>query len=242
MLLKWTHPNDKQILSRHEILNWIVEVIQEVVTTSTLVSHCSCPFRSCLCIAMPSTRLDLLDQAMEKALIEARNSFSKANAIQECYGDDSSIFGGNAVLEQVVDGMLDKIHTKVKEDMNKKLEKYGIEGKLLVVEALINRFQKEEFVAMEKETTDKETTMEALEQAKLPTGLTAEMIISFRAFNVLKEQRIHLEQEVARVNLEIQVLEALFLQGETTVQNQIQGIEQKSREMERTADLCSILS
>ena len=191
---------------------------------------------------MPSSRFNLLDQAMEKALIEARNSFSKAKAIQECYGDDSAIFGGNAVLEQVVDGMLDKIHSKVKEEMGKNLEKYGIEGKLLAVEALINRFQKEELVAMETETTDKETTMEALEQAKLPSTLTPEMITSFRAFTVLKEQKNHLEQEVARVNLEIQVLEAQFIQSESTVQNQIQGVEQKSREMERTADLCSILS
>ena len=154
---------------------------------------------------MTSSRLALLNQAIEKALIEARKSFSKTESIHACYGDDASIFGGTAVLEEVVDGMLDAIHLKVKEDMQGHLQKHDIEAKLLTVEALMETFQKEQDAAQDKEMRDKETALGALHQIKLPTGLTAEMVVRYQAHAIMKDEKVRLELELSEVLKETKV-------------------------------------
>jgi diacylglycerol kinase len=191
---------------------------------------------------MTSSRLSLLNQAIEKALIEARKSFSKTESIHACYGDDASIFGGNAVLEQVVDGMLDEIHRKVKGDMQTNLQKHDIEAKLVSIEALVDKFQREQDAAQDKEAKDKATALGALHQVKLPPGLTAEMIVSYRAHAILKDEKERLELELSKVLKETKDLEALYCQAEATVESRVRVVERGSRELERTADLCSIVS
>jgi len=191
---------------------------------------------------MPLSRIALLHLAMDKALMEARSSFSISQAIQECYGDDSSIFGGNAVLEQVVDGMLDKVHLKVKDDMNAKLQQRDIEAKLVNVDVLLDMFQKEENALQEKEYTDRTTALHALQQTKLPPGLTAEMIIEHRAFLIKRDEKESLENELSQLVQEIKDLEELNSEADAALQSRIELVEQKGKDLERTADLCSFVS
>ena len=202
----------------------------------------ACPFLFAMTSdSTKSMRYQQLLHVIDKALQESRKSFDTSATIQECYGDDASIFGV-ATLSTLLDSLVDRVNDKAKQDLLVELEKYGVKSKLEHVEDLIRELERLETERQEAESTDRQSATTALEKAKLPEGISPADIVSHRASVIMKKERDGLIEEIRKVEGEIKLMEQQIAQAEEKVNRGIANVEATGAKLERTADACSFVS
>jgi hypothetical protein len=192
--------------------------------------------------AADSERYQALLQVMDKALVESKRKFDTNKAIKDCYGEDASIFGGEEMLAKVVDGMVDRVNYKAKDDMQVTLEKENVKQTLIVAEQLMAKFQKIEQDAKVADEKDRQSALDALNHCKLPEGVSPQDVVSYRAYQIMQQEKETLVAELAKVQGETKEMEELLAQSTSVVKGRIKHIESTGKELERAADLCSMVS
>ena len=192
-----------------------------------------------------SARYQRLVRVMEKALINSRAQFDIPAAIHQCYGEDASIFGSDedvGLLQSVLEGMLDRVHDTVMEDMIKFLKEEHVEELLLKLERVVARLDAEEQRRREAEAQDKASARQALQEAKLPKGLDPADIFTYHSYQEMVKERDAMKNEIALIEQEIQQLEAKNENDLNQVNLSLQKVVATGKELEKSADMCSMIS
>jgi hypothetical protein len=183
-------------------------------------------------------RYEQLLTGIDKALQESRSSFNTEKAIEECYGEDASIFG-NATLQKLMDGVIDRVNTKSKGEMLEFLKTQDVGNKLKNIEDLIHLFETQEKEAQEQESSDRESARQALQNAKLLKGMTPQDIVNYHAYQIIQKERNSLEAEIVAVGEESHRMEQQIAEAEQTVKETIAKVETVGAKLCKTADACS---
>jgi hypothetical protein len=215
----------------------------------------------------PGTRYECLLTLIDKALGQSRKSFDTAQAVEDCYGEDASMFepatasrgeskdendttnsrrkseiGSSNVnlLISVIDNMVDRVNERVKEEMVQWLQDHKVGDKLTLIEMIVARLDEEDAEAAQAELDDRHSARLALEAVKLPKGVTPSDILRYHAFQVMEKERDALIHELNKVDVEIQALELQKSKTSSKVEDQIQQMERVDKELERVANLCTM--
>jgi predicted nucleic acid-binding Zn-ribbon protein len=89
---------------------------------------------------------------------------------------------------------------------------------------------------------DRDSARAALEQAQLPEGVKPTDVVKYRAHNIIKEERQKLSNLIEQYRDENNELEKLVRDARAKVESEIVKIEEVSKELDRTADVCATLS
>lgn len=189
-----------------------------------------------------SIRYQSLLAGIEKVLTKSRNSLDVSEAIQKGYGDDASVFGGANALQGVMDGMLDRVHDKVTEEMVAHLEHEQIENYLKRVEELVQKVEEVEMAKQAENQADRESARAYLQQAQLPEGVKPMDVLSHRAYQLMLEEQTKLMEMIEKYEEETNELEEVVNEAEAKVQEEMSKVEEVGRELDRAADICSTLA
>lgn len=192
-----------------------------------------------------SIRYQRLLSVLEKALQTSRQKFDAEAAIREVYGDDAAIFGdddNNGMLRSVLDSMLESVHDKVSTQMKTFLQEKDVEKQLSLLDAIIFKLEQQDADREKAESRDKHSARQALEDAKLPKGLSPIDMINRKACEKLQQEKEDVLAELAAIEEEIEGLEAERQDRTTTMQRTLQTVQAFGKELEKSADKCSMVS
>ena len=196
---------------------------------------------SAMAASSDSIRYQQLMKGIDKVLVESRRKISVKDAVKEGYGDDASVFGEDQI-EEVLEGMLDIVHSSVANEMAKFLETENVENDIIKVEEIMKGFCSVERAMQEMNEKDRDSARAALEQAQLPEGVKPTDVVKYRAHNIIKEERQKLSNLIEQYRDENNELEKLVRDARAKVESEIVKIEEVSKELDRTADVCATLS
>ena len=188
-----------------------------------------------------SIRYQQLVRGVDKVLIESRNSIDIKDAIQVGYGDEASVFG-EGQIGKVFEGMLDTVHATVTKDMAKFLDAEHVERDLIKVEEVLKAFDRMEHAMQEFNHKDRESARNASADAQLPDGVKPMDVVKYRAYGIMKAEKDKLTSLIEKYQEETRELEKLVSDAQSNVHSEISKIEEVSRELDRTADVCATLS
>jgi hypothetical protein len=203
--------------------------------------------------ASQSIRYQRLLEVMDKAMTFSKSQFDVDKAVKECYGDDASIFAqsdsnngssgsGDNMLQAVLDDLLSSVQDQVAEEMRQHFKELNVAEKLLKLEKIIQKFEQEDIKQRQAEDDDKQSARQALEQVRLPKGLTPTDIVNFQAFQAMKKEKEAMLEEIATVELEIEQLNADKEERSRQMEERMSVMKEAGRELEKSADVCSMVA
>jgi hypothetical protein len=189
-----------------------------------------------------SVRYQRLLLVLNKALARSKSQLDLRQIVQECYGDDASIFQDDALLESLLDNMLDKAHKRVVDQMSELLQQRGIEQKLVRLEKVVTQLEQQAIQERRLQESAKAATRQACQDALLPSGLSPTDMLSYQSHQMLLQEEAELQRQIAQEEQAIEELETSKQQLSTHVQTRVRELQETGRELERSADMCSMLS
>jgi preprotein translocase subunit SecD len=202
--------------------------------------------------ASQSIRYQRLLEVMDKVMTFSKSQFDVDKAVKECYGDDASIFaqsdsnngssGSDNMLQAVLDDLLSSAQDQVAEEMRKQLKELNVEDKLLKLEKIIQQLEQEEIQQRQAEDDDKQSARQALEQVRLPKGLSPTDIVNYQAFQTMKKEKDAMLEEIATVEREIEQLNAKKEERSRQMEERMSVMKTAGRELEKSADFCSMVA
>lgn len=202
-----------------------------------------------------SKRMKLLITIMEKALTESRRSIDCKEAVDECYGEDLSIFASpsnssddatvsredaRTMLANLVDENLELLNDKVLAEFQAILKHEGVNQKLGHLEQILNQLEEHDRREREAEEEEKGLAQSSMETVSLPSGVKASDCVFYDAFRVKKEERDKLCAEIADVDDEFTKIEQEIKLCHDSIALSIAQIQEYDNNMVRTADVCSM--
>lgn len=193
-------------------------------------------------MAIPSVRYQQLLKGVDKVLSESRNRLDISTAVKEGYGDDTSIFGGEDMLKEVMEGMLDRVSETVSEDMKLYFQSQNVEEDLLQIEGLLRKFEEVEEAELAINDKDRKSAKESLDKVHLPSGIKPNDFVQQIAYKMMGEEKKRLQEVTASLEEEVLKLEALASETEKSLQRKIRKVEEVSKDLDYTADTCATLT
>jgi hypothetical protein len=151
-------------------------------------------------------RFDRLVRVLQKALAKSHSQVEIDSLIKQVYGDDASIFKDDQ-LHTVLESLLESLDEDVEKDMMKFMGDEDVERKLLIVERLIKNLEREDAARKQVLQDDKETTLKAMERAKLPDGLKPLDLANYQRYQRLLQEKKTLQEDIAAMERDIQGLD-----------------------------------
>jgi len=195
--------------------------------------------------ASDSIRYQRLLEVMDKALSNSKSQFDFDKAVKECYGDDASIFQGDGadnMLQTVLENLMVGVQDQVATDMHSHLKSLEVESKLLKLEAIIQTLEQQDAVKQLAEDADKQSARQALEQVRLPVGLSPSDLMEWTSFQKMTQDRDALQQDIASIQGEIQLLCQEKEQQSQQMNARLSTMKEAGKELEKAADVCSMMS
>lgn len=191
-------------------------------------------------------RYKRLMEALSKAMENAKAALDLRRVIQDCYGDDgASIFHAaddEALLQGLFLNMLDKAHRTVLERMKAYIEDNKLDQALAELEAAVALLDRQEADAKASEAAAKARARRAGQAAALPPGVTHSSLVRYHSYQGLLQDARELERQIRECEKEVQDLEAKNEGTKSSVQARIQDLHRSGRDLERSADMCTMLS
>ncbi len=188
-------------------------------------------------------RFDLLLQLIETAMTRSRNALNTTELVEASYGDDADIFGGTEMLAGTMDDMLDKIHEQVlRQDLPAYIEKHNIKDILDRVENIIEALDREEEAQALAEQDDQESAIRAMDATLLPAGVTVENVVDYHIYEQALAQKERITKALEELQEEITTLEKEQADSTSQVESQQRLLQQTALELNRSADICSMVS
>jgi SMC interacting uncharacterized protein involved in chromosome segregation len=184
-----------------------------------------------------SVRYQRLLDVLDKALVESRNQFDVEKAIKDRYGegDDTTVF------RTMLSGVLDSVHREVTADMANQLQESDVGNKLKRVEAVIQQLEEESARKKQADAADKESTLSSLQSAKLPKDLQPDDWIKYRVYQKMTAEKKAMTAELDMVESETAELEASRAKRSTEINTSLGKMQEFHKELEKSADLCSMV-
>jgi hypothetical protein len=200
-----------------------------------------------------SIRYQRLLEVMDKAMTFSKSQFDVGKAVKECYGDDASIFAqsdsnngssgsGDNMLQAVLDNLLSSVQDQVAEEMRQHFKELNVAEKLLKLEKIIQKLEQEDVQRRQAEDDDKQSARQALEQVRLPKGLSPTDIVNYQAFQTMKKEKDAMVEEIAIVEREIEQLNADKEKRSLQMEERMSVMKEAGRELEKSADVCSMVA
>ena len=189
-----------------------------------------------------SERYDCLKSVLRKALQASQTHFDVETAMTDVYGaDDVASFGKDTLRVFFISG-LDKIERQVLARMTTYCQEHKIPNELLKLESLALKLEREATWEQYLERQDHSSAQNALEQAKLPPGFTAEDVVQFHLHEQLLAQESALKEELAQIEAQVAKLECSNQTETESFQKSREAVAQLTTEMEKVADITSTVT
>lgn len=191
-----------------------------------------------------SARYNQLLNAIDKALSESRNAFSTGDAIEECYGEDASMFqdGGdgtkphtNNVLASAIDAMVDRVEEKLRGEILEFLERERVQERLARVESIIDELDKSDQEQKQADADDRQSVRDALNNVLLPKDVFPAGIIRYQAYKLMEKELHSLKVEIANVENETQHIDDRIRKHEGQVDQGNQSIRDLRQNLQTSA-------
>ncbi|CAJ1953404.1 unnamed protein product [Cylindrotheca closterium] len=189
-----------------------------------------------------TTRYELLTKLIDMTLSRSRSSLNMDQMVRDTYGSDASIFGGQEILEGIVDNMLDKMEDTVKERINQHMEKLGVKTRLDEIEDIIHELEEEARRQQQSEQDDIDSARQAFDQAVLPEGVNLGKAIHYVAYQKKLEHKEQLAKALQDMEDEIAALKNQQEEAESKVRKNSQKLQQVAQTLEKSADVCSMVT
>jgi ubiquinone biosynthesis protein COQ9 len=189
----------------------------------------------------PYVRYKRLLQMYEKAMTHARSQMNVHEVLRDCYGDDLDMFDESG-LQTLLGDMLDRVKEEVLEGMKESLEERKVEELLEKVERIVQQLDQKEACQQQAEAWDKESAHRALQKAVLPKGSEPGDLITYAAYQKMKSERDVMLAEIAEMDRETESLQAQREELVPQVQERIDQLQQVAKHLEKSADMCSMIS
>ena len=170
-----------------------------------------------------------------------KKSLDTPQLVQDSYGEDASVFGGSDMLVDVMDGMIDKIQRTVKDDLTDYLQEQDVSSRLNKVDSIVAKLVESEAKLARADAEDRDSAKEALDETLLPEGVTLEDVLAFRNYERQKNLRDRLLEQLSKVKEEVAELEREQQETQDSVLEYNQHLQEVARELERSADVCSMV-
>ena len=189
-----------------------------------------------------TSRYELLIKLIDMTVSRSRGSLNVEQIVQETYGDDVSAYGGQEMLEGIVDNMLEKWEETVKERMHQHLENNGVKERLREIDDIIHRVQEQAYQEEQNEIDDIDSARQALNDALLPADVELESLMCYVAYQKKLEQKEQLTKALQEVENDIALLQKHREEAETKVRENAQTLQQVAQTLEKSADVCSMVT
>lgn len=190
-----------------------------------------------------SERFQRLLKVLEKALTHSRSQLKVKEILQDCYGDDLSIFaveGDSNALFSLFGSMLDGVHDDVLEKMKAELKERNVEETLVRLENITRRLEKKDQKEEKLENWDKESARTALASSFFGTKAAPGELVTYATVDSLSKERELLLQQIAEEEEKIAELDKMRHDQATVVDNRLADLQKIASQFEQTADMCSM--
>lgn len=180
---------------------------------------------------------------LNKAIEKSHSVISTADIIEQCYGEDATMFetddqeNGN-MLVGLLNDALDRIDEEIMQKM-KTLAQDQAKGKLNCFDQAIAHVDKEEENALHEEELDHQSAQDAIREAKLPEGVTIEDVLQYQAYLIQQAARDELMQKIQRNSEECEEMKKQLEEKKKSLSTQIETLDTKNQNLNDAADLCT---
>jgi len=205
-------------------------------------------------------RMKIFVKAVDKALLSARSSIDAKIAVEECYGEDASIFASDGdtidldgwisgkanetdakeMLANLIDSMTERLNENLKSKIMSLLKEEGVDSILFQIESIIEKVEREKNEKWEDNKKDKNLTRKILnETSSLPQELDPIDVIRCMALKVKREEKDRLLSEIAKIKEENNELERQIEKAKTNINERIEAMEHVKNELSQAANSCT---
>lgn len=192
-----------------------------------------------------SERFQRLLKVQEKALTHSRSQLKVKEILQDCYGDDLSIFaveGDSNALFSLFGSMLDGVHDDVLEKMKLELNERNVKELLLKLESITRRLEQKDEKEQKIENWDKSSARNALTSSYIATKAMPGDLVTYATVSSLSHERDLLLQQIAEEETKIADLDKQRNDQATIVGDFLVDLQKVASQFEQTADMCSAAS
>lgn len=179
--------------------------------------------------------LDVLDLVFSKS----QQKFNVEEAVKVCYGDDGE---NNKVFQNLLSGVLESVNTEVGEEVREFLKASNVEEKMVKLEAVIAKLEGDAVFKKKAAAIDKKSAVAALRTSKLPDSLQPQDLVNYRAYQRMLQEKNAMESQIADLENEIEQLEKVKNERSTETTAKLGEIHNVGKELEKSADMCSLVS
>lgn len=189
-----------------------------------------------------SERYACLESVLRKAMQASQAHFDVETAMTEVYGTDDVASFGKETLRVFFNSGLSKIQEQVLQRMETYCREQKIPNQLLKLECLALKLELEADWEKYLDQQDHSLAKNALEQAKLPPGYTADDVVQFQVYEQLMEQESTLGKQLAQIETEVAELERSDQTATGSFEQKREKVAQLTTEMEKAADVTSTVT
>jgi len=142
----------------------------------------------------------------------------------------------------LLSGVLESVRTEVREEVREFLKASNVEEKLLKLEAVIAKLEGDAAHKKQAAVIDKESAVKALQTAKLPANLQPQDLVNCKAYQRMVQEKDALELQIADLENEIEKLQSIKDERSNETTAKLGDIEIVGKELEQSADMCSLVS
>ena len=199
-------------------------------------------------------RYDQLLNIFGKCLSESSKCIDTKLAVEECYGDDLSMFAtsssssskpnddGVDMLENLVRDILDKINESfLQNELPKILSKEKVELKLNILDQVIQEYLREQREKEELENNDIESARDAVANTKfIPQGMNLGHMLTYQSYQMKLKMKDELNRKVEHLEAERGDLLKQIEVAQNDVKSVVSGIDKSIVEpLNKNADICT---
>lgn len=191
-----------------------------------------------------SERFQRLLKVQEKALTHSRSQLKVKEILQDCYGDDLSIFaveGDCNALDSLFGSMLDGVHEDVLTKMQAELKERNVKERLVKLEQITRRLETKDEKEQEVENWDKESARTAVTSCAFGTkGIAPGELVTYATVDSLTKKRNLLLQQIEEEEQTIAQLDKQRQDQAILVDSRLAKLRKIASQFEQSADLCSM--
>ena len=193
-------------------------------------------------------RYNRLLECIPVALDKCHGNIDVEHAIQICYGssgpkDSTTSSSDNDIFCTMLrDNILQQqFHNEVIHDVVAFLQENNVPEKLYQLETVIRKVDSDIAVKEKANQTDKASTMLALQKANSVSKVSPTDMIQYQSYqNMLKKKEL-LQHDIVQLEETIQSLQDQLRHHRRNADEDIQNVKNIQVELEKSADLCSML-
>jgi hypothetical protein len=189
---------------------------------------------------MSPIRFQQLMKGIDKVLVESRKKIDITEAINQGYGEDSSVFA-EGQIEAVIEAMFDSVYFSVTNAMTQFLVAEHVEQSLKNIEEIIRSYDLLESSMIELNRRDRESARLMLNHAQLPTGINPMDVVKYRAHEIMKIEKGSLLELIEKYDDQTNSLDRAIVNVQGLINMEFEHIDNLTEEFIKAADNCSSL-